>query len=70
MSQPSDEFVEMVKANKLKLGMLETYMNCPRQYMYSTIYGFQGEKSAYIAFWHATHETVEDLKQRLEVNKV
>ena len=69
MSQPSDEFVEMVKANKLKLGMLETYMNCPRQFMYSTIYGFQGEKSAYIAFWHATHNTVEDLKQRLEVNK-
>ena len=69
MSQPSDEFVEIVNANKLKLGMLETYMNCPRQYMYSTIYGFQGEKSAYLAFWHATHETVADLKQRLEVNK-
>ncbi|MGZ6366490.1 MAG: UvrD-helicase domain-containing protein, partial [Ktedonobacteraceae bacterium] len=69
MSQPSDEFVEIVNANKLKLGMLETYMNCPRQYMYSTIYGFQGEKSAYLAFWHATHETVADLKQRLEVIK-
>ena len=69
MSQPSDEFVEMVKVNKLKLGMLETYMNCPRQFMYSTIYGFQGEKSTYNAFWHATHNTVEDLKQRLEVNK-
>ncbi len=69
MSQPSDDFVEIVKANKLTLGMLETYMNCPRQYMYSTIYGFQGEKSAYVAFWHATHGTVEDLKQRLEVNK-
>ncbi len=69
MSQPSDEFVEIVKANKLKLGMLETYMNCPRQYMYSTIYDFHGEKSAYITFLHATHETIADLKQRLEVNK-
>ncbi|MGZ6387576.1 MAG: hypothetical protein ACXWOL_19365, partial [Ktedonobacteraceae bacterium] len=39
------------------------------QFMYSSIYGFQGEKSAYNAFWHATHNTVEDLKQRLEVNK-
>ena len=37
--------------------------------MYSTIYDFHGEKSAYVAFWHATHDTVEDLKQRLEVNK-
>ena len=69
MSQPSDEFVEIVKANKLTLGMLEKYINCPRQFMYSTIYGFQGEKSAYNAFWHATHNTVGDLKQRLEVNK-
>jgi len=69
MSQPSDEFVEIVKANKLKSGMLETYMNCPRQYMYSAIYDFHGEKSGYLAFRHATHDTVADLKQRLEVNK-
>ncbi len=69
MSQPSDEFVEIVKANKLKSGMLETYMNCPRQYMYSAIYDFRGEKSGYLAFRHATHDTVADLKQRLEVNK-
>jgi len=69
MSQPSGDFVEMAKAKKLTLGMLETYQNCPRQYMYSTIYNFHGEKSGYLAFWRATHDTVEDLKQKLEVNK-
>ena len=68
-SQPSDDFIEIAKPQKLTLAALETYQYCPRQYMYSTIYGFHGEKSAYIAFWHATHDTVEDLKQRLEVNK-
>ena len=69
MSQPSEDFIETAKPEKLTLGMLETYQNCPRQYMYSTIYGFRGEKSGYVAFWRATHGTVEDLKQRLEVNK-
>jgi ATP-dependent DNA helicase UvrD/PcrA len=69
MSQPSDDFVEMVKPEKLKLGDLETYQNCPRQYMYSAIYGFYGEKTAYVAFRRATHGTVEDLRQRFEANK-
>lgn len=69
MSQPSDDFVERVKPEKLKLGDLETYINCPRQYMYSRIYGFPGEKSAYAAFRKATHNTVKDLRQKLEVNK-
>jgi ATP-dependent DNA helicase UvrD/PcrA len=68
-SQPSDDFIETTKPEKLTLAALETYQRCPRQYMYSTIYGFQGEKSAYVAFWRATHDTVEALKQKLEVNK-
>jgi DNA helicase-2/ATP-dependent DNA helicase PcrA len=68
-SQPSDDFIEAVKPKKLTLGALETYQNCPRQYMYSTIYGFRGEKTTYLAFWHATHDTVEALRQKLEENK-
>ncbi|HXX78714.1 MAG TPA: PD-(D/E)XK nuclease family protein, partial [Ktedonobacteraceae bacterium] len=69
MSQPSDDFVERAKPEKLKLGDIETYINCPRQYMYSRIYRFCGEKSAYVAFRKATHDTVEGLRQKLEVNR-
>ena len=69
ISQPSDDFIEAVKPQKLTLGALETYQMCPRQYMYSEIYGFHGEKTAYIAFWRATHDTVESLRQKLEENK-
>ncbi len=68
-SQPSDDFIELAKPEKLTLAALEIYQHCPRQYMYSTIYGFHGEKSAYLAFWRATHDTVEALKQKFEVNK-
>ena len=68
-SQPSDHFIEATKPKTLTLPALETYQRCPRQYMYSTIYGFHGEKSAYGAFWRATHDTVEELKQKLEGNK-
>ena len=49
-SQPSDDFIEIAKPQNLTLGALETYQNCPRQYMYSAIYGFHGEKTAYLAF--------------------
>jgi len=68
-SQPSDHFIEAVKPEKLTLPALETYQRCPRSYMYSTIYGFHGEKSAYVAFWRATRDTVEELHQMLEANK-
>jgi CRISPR/Cas system-associated exonuclease Cas4 (RecB family) len=68
-SQPSDHFIEAVKLEKLTLLALETYQRCPRSYMYSTIYGFHGEKSAYVAFWRATRDTVEELHQMLEANK-
>ncbi len=68
-SQPSERFIEAVKSEELTLPALEIYQRCPRQYMYSTIYDFHGEKSAYIAFWRATHDTVEELKQKLETNK-
>ena len=68
-SRPSDDFIETAKPKKLTLGALETYQICPRQYMYSAIYGFHGEKTAYVAFWRATHDTVEALRQKLEENK-
>jgi CRISPR/Cas system-associated exonuclease Cas4 (RecB family) len=69
MSQPSDEFIEKAESRPLKSGDLETYQNCPRQYMYSTIYGFRGSKSAFGAFWQAAQNTVKDLSLKLEENK-
>ncbi len=68
-SQPSDDFIETAKPKTLTLTALETYQNCPRQYMYSTIYGFHGEKTTYIAFRRATYDTVEALRQKLEEHK-
>jgi len=68
-SQSSDHFIEAMKPKTLTLSALETYHHCPRQYMYSTIYGFRGEKSAYGAFWRAARDTVEELRQKLETNK-
>ncbi|HEX9131423.1 MAG TPA: UvrD-helicase domain-containing protein, partial [Ktedonobacteraceae bacterium] len=68
-SQPSDHFIAAMTPKTLNLQMLDSYQRCPRQYMYGTIYNFRGEKSAYNAFYRATHNTVEALKQKLEANK-
>ena len=69
MSQPSDEFIEKVESRQLTSSDLETYQNCPRQYMYSRIYGFRGTQSAYGAFRRATQNTVKELSVKLEENK-
>jgi DNA helicase II / ATP-dependent DNA helicase PcrA len=68
-SQPSDHFIAAMTPKTLTIPILETYQRCPRQFMYGRIYGFRGEKSAYGAFWKATHDTLEALKQKLEANK-
>jgi superfamily I DNA/RNA helicase/CRISPR/Cas system-associated exonuclease Cas4 (RecB family) len=67
--QPSERFIEAMRPAKLKLQALETYQGCPRQYMYSSIYGFRGEKSAFATFWQATQDTMQELQQKLEQNK-
>ena len=68
-SQPSDHFIAAMTPEKLPLAELEKYQRCPRRFMYSTVYNFRGEKSAYNAFFRATHYMVEALKQKLEENK-
>ncbi|HXX78063.1 MAG TPA: ATP-dependent helicase, partial [Ktedonobacteraceae bacterium] len=69
MSQPGDGFIEKAESRQLTSSDLETYQNCPRQYMYSRIYGFRGAQSAYSAFWLATQNTVKELSVKLEENK-
>ncbi len=68
-SQPGERFIEAVRPKTLKISALETYQRCPRRYMYSTIYGFRGDDSAYRLFWKATQDTLEALKHKLEANK-
>jgi DNA helicase-2/ATP-dependent DNA helicase PcrA len=68
-SQPGERFIKAMKPETLTISALETYQRCPRQYAYSTIYGFRGEDTTYRLFWKATQETLEALKSRLEAAK-
>ena len=64
-SQPSQNFLDAVKPSTLKATHIEAYQRCPRQYLYSTIYGFRNEEDAYQLFWQATQKTLEALQQQL-----
>ncbi len=64
-SQPSQNFLDAVKPSTLKATHIEAYQRCPRQYLYSTIYGFRNEEDAYQLFWQATQKTLETLQQQL-----
>ncbi len=68
-SQPGERFIKAMKPKALTIPALETYQRCPRQYAYSTIYGFRGEDTTYRLFWKATQDTLEALKSRLEATK-
>ncbi|MFL5628311.1 MAG: UvrD-helicase domain-containing protein [Ktedonobacteraceae bacterium] len=63
-SQPSQDFIDAVKAAKLHASALETYQRCPRQYLYSYIYGFRSKEGGYHLFWQATQKTLEVLQQK------
>ena len=69
-SQPSQNFLDAVKPSTLKATHIEAYQRCPRQYLYSTIYGFRNEEDAYQLFWQATQKTLEALQQQLSASNV
>ncbi len=62
-SQPSQQFIEKMKPDKLIAADIENYQRCPRRYLYSTIYGFRGEQGTYLLFWQAMQKTLELLQQ-------
>jgi superfamily I DNA/RNA helicase len=64
ISQPSQDFIDAVKAPKLHASALETYQRCPRQYLYSNIYGFRSKEGGFLLFWQATQKTLEALQQK------
>ncbi|GAC1342727.1 MAG: UvrD-helicase domain-containing protein [Ktedonobacteraceae bacterium] len=64
-SQPSQNFIDLMKPAKLKVTDIETYQRCPRKYLYSTLYGFRSEEGTYQLFWHAIQMTLETLQKKL-----
>jgi len=65
-AQPSQQFIEKMKPNKLIAADIENYQRCPRRYLYSTIYGFRSEQGSYLLFWQAMQKTLESLQQTRE----
>lgn len=64
-SQPGKQFIEAMKPKTLRVTELETYQRCPRQYLYSTIYGFRSEEATYQLFWKATRQTLDALQEKM-----
>lgn len=73
ISQPSEEFIDVVGSVALSAPAIETYQMCPRRYAYSNIYRFQQEKEASYLFQQATQRTLEALhkhkQQQQEVER-
>ncbi len=65
VTQPSQGFTEVMQPTKLGAGQVEDYQACPRRYAYSTIYAFRSSNGSFLPFWHATHETVKALVERV-----
>jgi DNA helicase-2/ATP-dependent DNA helicase PcrA len=63
-SRPGMDFLAAVKPEKLHAAAIETYQRCPRQYLYSYIYGFSSKEGGYRLFWQAAQKTLEVLQQK------
>jgi len=69
-SQPGNDFINAMKPQTLSASAIEAYQRCPRQYAYSTIYGFVSEVDSYQLFWHATQKTVEALREKMRGSNI
>jgi superfamily I DNA/RNA helicase len=67
-SQPSKDFINAMRPPTLSSSAIEAYQRCPRQYAYDTIYHFSGDPNAYQLFRMATRKTLEELRNRCQVN--
>jgi superfamily I DNA/RNA helicase/CRISPR/Cas system-associated exonuclease Cas4 (RecB family) len=65
-SQPTHAYIEKMKPDQLKASSIEAYQRCPRQYAYTTLYGFSGSSDGYVLFWQATQRTIDSLRQQLQ----
>jgi DNA helicase II / ATP-dependent DNA helicase PcrA len=64
LSQPGEYFIEQMQAKTISSSAIETYQQCPRKYLYGSIYQFRGEMAAYLLFWQATQKTIEAMQQQ------
>lgn len=69
ISQPSQQFIEIISPIKLKANQIEDYQTCPRRYVYSSIYAFQRDDGAFLPFWQATNATVKALVERMALTE-
>jgi superfamily I DNA/RNA helicase/Zn-dependent peptidase ImmA (M78 family) len=67
-SQPSTHFINAMKPSTsiLSARAIESYMRCPREYLYGSIYHFAGDANTYQLFWQATQKTVQALHKQMQ----
>ena len=68
-SKLSENFINATRPQTLSASTIEAYQRCPRQYAYSTLYGFESEADTYQLFWQATQKTVDVLRQKMQESK-
>ncbi len=66
LSSPSEHFIEEMQAQTIGSSAIETYQQCPRKYLYGSIYAFRGDEAAYLLFWQATQKTMEAIQQHIK----
>ena len=66
LAQPGERFIVEMQPQPIRSSAIETYQQCPRKYLYSSIYGFHGEEVAYLLFWQSTQKTMEAIQQQVK----
>ncbi len=66
LSQPSEHFIAEMQPQTIGSSAIETYQQCPRKYLYGSIYAFRGDEAAYMLFWQATQKTMEAIQQHVK----
>ncbi|GCE04265.1 UvrD-helicase domain-containing protein [Dictyobacter aurantiacus] len=65
-SQPGEDFIAAMSSPIVSTYAIESYLNCPRKYAYSSIYHFEDQPTGYRLFTQATRKTVESLHRQLD----
>ncbi|HVB20631.1 MAG TPA: UvrD-helicase domain-containing protein [Ktedonobacteraceae bacterium] len=66
LSQPGEPFIEEMQPQTINSSAIEMYQQCPRKYLYGSIYHFSGEEAAYLLFWQTTQKTMETMQQQIK----
>ncbi|MHB8597806.1 MAG: UvrD-helicase domain-containing protein [Ktedonobacteraceae bacterium] len=66
LSSPSEHFIAAMQPQTIGSSAIETYQQCPRKYLYGSIYAFRGDEAAYLLFWQATQKTMEAIQQHVK----